>query len=190
MAWPGAHGPGTAGLKYENCVAGQAWTYFLQAGPGSGLIIQFAGWVRAGFEQLLQAWASSHAWVQISGPCKALVCRPIAGFCLIFSCNYHDVNLVLYNYYDLQYFFFRFEKYIISFFAAYPYITTSLCLTRINITIKTGSFLVLSYVYSKQPIFGLTPVGVVYRVVLCCCGVHDKLYISSADRWDILLPLA
>ena len=23
-----------------------------------------------------------------------------------------------------------------------------------------------------------------------CCVVHNKLYISSADLWDILLPLA
>ena len=42
MARSGARGLGPGlGLKYDNCVAGRAWTYFLRAGPGPGLIIQF-----------------------------------------------------------------------------------------------------------------------------------------------------
>ncbi len=47
-------GPGL-GLKYDNGVAGRAWTYFLRAGPGLGLIIQFAGRAQAGTAQLLRA---------------------------------------------------------------------------------------------------------------------------------------
>ena len=54
-AWAGL-GPGL-GLNYDNCVAGRAWTYFLRAGPGPGLIIQFAGRARAGSAQLLRALA-------------------------------------------------------------------------------------------------------------------------------------
>ena len=52
-------------------------------------------------------------------------------------------------------------------------------------------FLVHSYVYSKQPIFGLTQelLGELSFSRLEC-GVHDKLHISSADWWDLLLPLA
>ena len=48
MARPGARGLGPGlGLKYDNCVSsragpGRASTYFLRAGPGPGLIIQFA----------------------------------------------------------------------------------------------------------------------------------------------------
>ena len=52
-------------------------------------------------------------------------------------------------------------------------------------------FLVLSYVYSKQPIFGLTQEW--FRELSFSrleCGVHDMLHISSADWWDLLLPLA
>ena len=61
LARPGARGLGPGlGLKYDNCVAGragpgQAWTYFLRAGPGPGLIIQFAGRARVGSAQLLRA---------------------------------------------------------------------------------------------------------------------------------------
>ena len=50
--------------------------------------------------------------------------------------------------------------------------------------------LVLSYVYSKQPILGLTQEW--FRELSFSrleCGVH-KLHISSADWWDLLLPLA
>ena len=52
-------------------------------------------------------------------------------------------------------------------------------------------FLVLSYAYTKQPIFGLTQER--FRELSFSrleCGVHDKLHISSAEWWDILLPLA
>ena len=49
-------GPGL-GLKYDNCVAGRAWIYFLRAGPGPGLIIQFAGRAQARSAQLLRARA-------------------------------------------------------------------------------------------------------------------------------------
>ena len=45
-------------------------------------------------------------------------------------------------------------------------------------------FFVLSYVYSKQPIFGLTQEW--FRELYC--KVHDKLHISSADWWDLLFP--
>ena len=56
MARPRARGLGPGlGLKYDNCVAGRAWTYFLRAGPGPGLIIQFAGRARARSAQLLRA---------------------------------------------------------------------------------------------------------------------------------------
>ena len=52
-------------------------------------------------------------------------------------------------------------------------------------------FLVLSYVYSKHPIFGLTQEWLrELSFSRLECGVHDKLHISSADWWDILLPLA
>ena len=51
--------------------------------------------------------------------------------------------------------------------------------------------LVLSYVYSKQPIFGLTQEWLrELSFSRLECGVHDKLHISSADWWDLLLPLA
>ena len=57
--------------------------------------------------------------------------------------------------------------------------------------LELGSvFLVLSYVYSKQPILGLTQEW--FRELSFSrleCGVH-KLHISSADWWDLLLPLA
>ena len=49
--------------------------------------------------------------------------------------------------------------------------------------------LVLSYVHSKQPIPGLTQEW--FRELSFStleCGVHDKLPISSADWWDLLLP--
>ena len=51
--------------------------------------------------------------------------------------------------------------------------------------------LVLSCVYSKQPIFG--PTEEWFRELSFSrleCGVHGKLHISSADWWDLLLPLA
>ena len=49
--------------------------------------------------------------------------------------------------------------------------------------------LVLSYVHSKQPIPGLTQEW--FRELSFStleCGVHDKLHISSAEWWDLLLP--
>ena len=60
MARPAACGLGPGlGLKYDNCVAGRAGPghTFLLAGPGPGLIIQFAGRARAGSAQLLRARA-------------------------------------------------------------------------------------------------------------------------------------
>ena len=57
--------------------------------------------------------------------------------------------------------------------------------------IVARSFSVLSYVCSKQPIFGLKQEW--FRELSfsrLVCGVHDKLHISSADWWDLLLPLA
>ena len=61
MARPGARGLGTGlGLKYDSCVMGRAGPgldILLRAGPGPGLIIQFAGPARAGSVQLLRARA-------------------------------------------------------------------------------------------------------------------------------------
>ena len=45
--------------------------------------------------------------------------------------------------------------------------------------------------YSKQPIFGLAQEW--FRELSFSrleCEIHDRLHISSADWWDILLPLA
>ena len=52
--------------------------------------------------------------------------------------------------------------------------------------------LVLSYVYSKQPIFVLTQEWFIRELSFCRLewGVHDKFLISSTDWWDILLHLA
>ena len=51
-------------------------------------------------------------------------------------------------------------------------------------------FLVLNCVYSKQPIFGLTQEWLrEFSFSRLECGVHDKLHISGADWWDLLLPL-
>ena len=44
---------------------------------------------------------------------------------------------------------------------------------------------VLSYVYSKQPIFGLTQEWLIYRR-----GVHDRGSVCLPPVWDILFPLA
>ena len=47
-------------------------------------------------------------------------------------------------------------------------------------------FLVLSYVYSKQPMFGLTQEW--FRQLSFSsveCEVHDKLHITSAVWWGI-----
>ena len=65
------------------------------------------------------------------------------------------------------------------------------CPTHKQCSILNLVFLVLSYVYSKQPIFWLTQEW--FRELSFSrleCGVHDKLHISSADWWDLLLPLA
>ena len=60
-----------------------------------------------------------------------------------------------------------------------------------HITCIRQRFIVLSYVYSKQPIFGLTQEWLrELSFSRLECGVNDKLHISSADWWDILLPLA
>ena len=51
--------------------------------------------------------------------------------------------------------------------------------------------ILVSSVYSKHPIFGLTQEWLrELSFSRLECGVHDKLHISSADCWDILLPLA
>ena len=51
--------------------------------------------------------------------------------------------------------------------------------------------LYLSYVYSKQPIFGLTREWLrELSLSRLECGVQDKLRVSSSDWWDVLLPLA
>ena len=50
--------------------------------------------------------------------------------------------------------------------------------------------LVPSYVYYKHPIFWLTQ-ELLFSLLRLECGIHDKLHISSADWWDLLLlPLA
>ena len=48
------------------------------------------------------------------------------------------------------------------------------------------SFHIILVLVRYQPIFGLTQEW--FRELYC--GVHDKLHISSADWWDLLLPLA
>ena len=61
MAGPEPAGLGRAWASTMTIVLragpGRAWTYFLRAGPGPGLIIQFAGRARAGSAQLLRARA-------------------------------------------------------------------------------------------------------------------------------------
>ncbi len=49
---------------------------------------------------------------------------------------------------------------------------------------QSDSAYVLSYVYSKQPIFWLTQEW--FRELYCV--VHDKLHISSVDWWDLYFP--
>ena len=68
--------------------------------------------------------------------------------------------------------------------------TTSFRHMKLHVKSQIVMFLVLSYVYSKQPILGLTQEW--FRELSFSrleCGVH-KLHISSADWWDLLLPLA
>ena len=68
VARPGACGLGPGlGLKYDNCVAGRAWKYFLRDGPGPGLIIQFAGRARARSAQLLRARAGPGPQIIFAG---------------------------------------------------------------------------------------------------------------------------
>ena len=70
MARTGVRGLGPGmGLKYDNCVAGRAgpWTYLLRAGPGPGLIIQFAGRARAESAQLLRARAGPGPQIIFAG---------------------------------------------------------------------------------------------------------------------------
>ena len=62
------------------------------------------------------------------------------------------------------------------------YSNTQLMQKYRDISLK-GGFLPHATLYSKQPIFGLTQEW--FRELYC--GVHDKLHISSADRWDLLL---
>ena len=53
------------------------------------------------------------------------------------------------------------------------------------------SFLVLIYVYSKQPIFGLTQEWLrVLSLSRLACGVHDKLHISSGSAERRGSPMA
>ncbi len=72
--WPGPE-PAGLGLNYDNCVAGRAWTYFLRAGPGLGLIIQFAGRARVCTTAAGPGRASNH----ICGPGLGLNFRPVQG---------------------------------------------------------------------------------------------------------------
>ena len=52
-------------------------------------------------------------------------------------------------------------------------------------------FLVMYTKYAKQPIVGLTQEWLRESSFSRLeCGVHDKLHISSADWWGLLLPLA
>ena len=70
LAPPGARGLGPGlGLKYDNCVAGWAGSglYLLRAGPGPGLIIQFAGRARAWSAQLLRARAGPGPQIIFAG---------------------------------------------------------------------------------------------------------------------------
>ena len=56
---------------------------------------------------------------------------------------------------------------------------------------RENKFLV-TYILQTAHIFGLTQPEWFRELSFSrlACGVHDKLYTSSADWWDILLPLA
>ena len=72
-------------------------------------------------------------------------------------------------------------------------VEASFCIVVLHCSVLVSVFLVLSYVglYSKQPIFGLTQEWLrELSFSRLECGVHDNLHISSADWWDLLLPLA
>ena len=59
-----------------------------------------------------------------------------------------------------------------------------------SLSLLNSSWFVLGYVYSKQPIFGLTQEWLrELSFSRLEYGVHDRLHISSAEWWDILLPL-
>ena len=81
-SWPVTPDPrARAGLGPQiwqlRCGPGRAWTYFLRAGPGPGLIFQFAGRAQAWSAPLLWARASNHIyrfdWAYISRQCRALM---------------------------------------------------------------------------------------------------------------------
>ena len=78
MARPGARrlGPGL-GLKYSNCVAGRAWTYFLRTGPGphNSVCGPGPGRVCTTVAGPGRAWASNH----ICGPGLGQNVRPVQG---------------------------------------------------------------------------------------------------------------
>ena len=85
IARPEPEGSGRAWASHITlfCGPSRAWAYLLRAGPGPGLIIQFAGRARAGSSQLLRARAgpgpqiifAGRAWASISGPCRTLIHR-------------------------------------------------------------------------------------------------------------------
>ena len=71
MARPGARGLGPGlGLKYDNCVVGRAWTYFLRAGPGPHNSV-----CGPGPGQVCTTATSNH----ICGPGLGLNFRPVQG---------------------------------------------------------------------------------------------------------------
>ena len=83
--WPGPEPAGSGWAWASNIAivlrAGPGLDILVAAGPGPGLIIEFAGRARAGSAQLLRARAgpgpqikfAGRAWALISGPCRALV---------------------------------------------------------------------------------------------------------------------
>ena len=63
-------------------------------------------------------------------------------------------------------------------------------MSRIIKVITIEQLLVLSYVYSKQAIFGLTREWLrELSFSRLECGVHDKGTVCLSSVWDILLPL-
>ena len=83
--WPGPEPARSGRARASNMTivlrAGPGLDILLLAGPGPGLIIQFAGRARAGSAQLLRARAgpgpqiifAGRARAYIAGPCRALV---------------------------------------------------------------------------------------------------------------------
>ena len=76
--WPGPETAGS-GRASNMTIVLRAGTYFLRAGPGPGLILQFAGRARAGSTKLLRARGRARASNHICVPGLGLNLRPVQG---------------------------------------------------------------------------------------------------------------